>query len=165
MAFSSPSSSRQFAVVVADPDARVRMRLSTLLAADQLAPSFDSLEATSAYVAELDSPSVVVAGPGFANALGMEHLLRFLTDHPNNTAVLVSEELTTQILQQALRAGARDVLTLSTVDSQLSPAVSRVGEMLASVNAHFAVANPQQEADPGTLIVSFQRKGAWVRAP
>ncbi len=159
MAFSTANSPRNFAVVIADPDARVRMRLSTLLASDHLAPSFDTIEAASIYTGELESPSVLVAGPGFANALGMEHLQRFLLDHPNSSSVLVSEELTTQILQQALRAGARDVLTMGTIDSQLAVAVGRVGELLAATNAHYVQSAALNESEPGRLIVSFSTKG------
>lgn len=159
MAFSAPNAARSYAVVVADPDARVRMRLSTLLASEHLAPSFDSIEAASAYARELGSAAVLVAGPGFANALGMEHLQRFLLDHPSCSAVLVSEELTTQVLQQALRAGARDVLTMGTVDSQLSVAVNRVGDMMATLTTHYVSAGATQEAEPGRLIVSFSTKG------
>ena len=89
MAFSAPLGARSYSVVVADPDARVRMRLSTLLASEHLAPSFDSIEAASAYTRELAGAAVLVAGPGFANALGMEHLQRYLLDHPSSRASLV----------------------------------------------------------------------------
>lgn len=159
MAFSASNTSRSFAVVIADPDARARMRLSTLLADNHLAPSFDTIEGASAYTAELATTSVLVAGPGFANALGMEHLQRFLVDHPTSAAVLVSEELTTQVLQLALRAGARDVLTMGTIDSQLAVAVNRVGEMMATITSHYASTSALSDAQPGRLIVSFSTKG------
>lgn len=159
MAFSASNMPKAYSVVIADPDARVRMRLSTLLASDHLAPSFDTIEAASAYTSEIAGAAVLVAGPGFANALGMEHLQRYLMDHPSSSAVLVSEELTTQILQQALRAGARDVLTMGTVDSQLSVAVNRVGDMMATITSHYVASGSAAEATPGRLIVSFSTKG------
>ena len=67
-------------------------------------------------------------------------------------------ELTTEILQQALRAGARDAVVLGG-EASLHQSVDRVGELLAgSVNVRPSVPAPVT-GEPGRLVVVFSTKG------
>ena len=55
-------------------------------------------------------PLVVVFGPGLADGQGLAEIERFTRARPDAGAILVAAELSTSLLQQALRSGVRDVL-------------------------------------------------------
>jgi len=69
--------------------------------------------------------------------------------------VLVSEELSLGLLQQALRAGVRDALALDKDDAALRQAIERVGESLVSSRT----APGSGPVELGRVIVTFSTKG------
>jgi pilus assembly protein CpaE len=80
-------------------------------------------------------------------------------------AILIAEQLTTEVLQQALRAGVRDVLPLQDM-SQLAITVKRVGDMLSSGPSNVpAVMDPNgfggapEPSGNGQVITVFSTKG------
>jgi pilus assembly protein CpaE len=144
----------RYRVVAVEPDERYRTRLTIQLAGLAPAP-FESLEALLEQL-DADDPTVVVFGPGLANDTGLAHAQRLTRSHPGVGIVLFAEELTLPLLQQALRAGVRDAVTLEADDATLRQAVDRVGEAIATIarrSPHAATA-PQ-----GRVIVSFSTKG------
>lgn len=140
-------------VAVVEPDARHRM-----LVASQL-PGAQQLESVQELVQRVQPgrPIVVVFGPGVANPFGFQQVHRVTTSYPEVGAVFAVEELSTDLLQQALRAGARDTVALSGGADLLLQSVSRVGELLAKPSRVPAVSTTR--GTPGRLIVVFSPKG------
>src|SRR5690242_5371392 len=112
----------RYRVVAVEPDDRYRTRLTIQLAGLAPAP-FDSLEALLEQLEDDDDPVVVVFGPGLANDTGLAHAQRVSRAHPSVGIVLLVEELTLPLLQQALRAGVRDAVALESDDVVLRQAV------------------------------------------
>jgi pilus assembly protein CpaE len=144
----------RYRVVAVEPDDRYRTRLTIQLAGLAPAP-FESLEALFEQL-DADAPTVVVFGPGLANDTGLAHAQRLTRSHPNVGIVLLAEELTMPLLQQALRAGVRDAVTLEADDATLRQSVDRVGEAIATIANRVVV---QEAAKRGRVIVSFSTKG------
>jgi pilus assembly protein CpaE len=148
------SSAERYRVVAVEPDDRYRTRLTIQLAGLAPAP-FESLDAMIEHL-DADEPTVVVFGPGLANDTGLAHAQRLTRSHPAVGIVLFAEELTLPLLQQALRSGVRDAVTLEADDATLRQAVARVGEAIATI-ANRAYAG--DGARRGRVIVSFSTKG------
>src|SRR6476659_6500644 len=111
------SAPKRYRVAAVEPDERFRTRLTIQLASVEATVS-DTIESL---VASLDGnkATVVVFGPGLANDTGLAQAARLVRQHPEMGVVLVCEELSLSLLQQALRAGVRDALALDTDDSAL----------------------------------------------
>jgi pilus assembly protein CpaE len=144
----------RYRVVAVEPDDRYRTRLTIQLAGLAPAP-FESLEALFERL-DVDEPTVVVFGPGLANDTGLAHAQRLTRSHPNVGIVLLAEELTMPLLQQALRAGVRDAVTLEAEEATLRQSVERVGEAIATIANRVVV---QEATRRGRVIVSFSTKG------
>lgn len=141
-------------VAVVEPDANVRTRLAVELSG---AAQFDTMEDL---VQQLNParPTVAVFGPGFASPIGFQHVHRMTSSHSSLGVVFAVYELSTDVLQQALRAGARDAIVIGG-EASLNQSVDRVGELLAgSVTAR--VQTPAtRTGEPGRLISVFSTKG------
>jgi pilus assembly protein CpaE len=147
-------STERYRVVAVEPDERYRTRLTIQLAGLAPAP-WESLEALMEHLDD-DEPTVVVFGPGLANDTGLAHAQRLTRSHPEVGIVLFAEELTLPLLQQALRSGVRDAVTLEADDATLRQAVDRVGDAIATI----ARKSVQHETGQrGRVIVSFSTKG------
>jgi pilus assembly protein CpaE len=143
----------RFDVAVVEPDARHRMRLGTQLAG---AAQFASIEEVVQHLRP-GRPMVVVFGPGLAVAYGFQQVHRLVSTYPEIGAVFAVEEMTTAVLQSALRAGARDTVSVND-GAALAQSVGRVGDLLAgTVTRTPAVAD--RRAAPGRLIAVFSTKG------
>jgi pilus assembly protein CpaE len=147
------SAPKRYRVAAVEPDERFRTRLTIQLAATDAAVS-DTIESL---VASLDGsrPTVVVFGPSLANDTGLAQAQRLSRQHPEMGVVLVSEELSLGLLQQALRAGVRDALPLDTDDAALRQAIDRVGESLVSSRT----SPGSGPVELGRVIVTFSTKG------
>lgn len=118
-------------------------------------------------------PVVVVLGPSCANEDVLAITERVMAQYPMLASILVVEELTTTLLQQALRAGVRDVLALNGEADALALAVQRLAVTLdqapRAAAAAVAVAEPgvqgdAQAAEPlevvnGQVLTVFSTKG------
>jgi pilus assembly protein CpaE len=143
-----------FDVSVVEPEALLRMRLAVELTG---ASQFETIEELVQHLSP-GRPMVAVFGPGFVSPMGFQHVHRLTGTHPELGAVFAVEELSTEVLQQALRAGARDAVVLGG-EASLHQSVDRVGELLSgSVNVRPAVPAPVT-GEPGRLIVVFSPKG------
>jgi pilus assembly protein CpaE len=142
-----------FDVAVVEPDPGLRTRLALELNG---VAQFETMEDL---VRQLDAtrPVVAVFGPGFASPIGFQHLHRVTSSHPMLGVVCAVNELSTDVLQQALRAGARDAIVIGG-EASLHQSVDRVGELLVGatgrVHAPAALAG-----EPGRLITVFSTKG------
>jgi pilus assembly protein CpaE len=147
------SAPKRYRVAAVEPEERFRTRLTIQLASTEATVS-DTIESL---VASLDGtrPTVVVFGPGLANDTGLAHAQRLTRQHPEMGVVLVSQELSLALLQQALRAGVRDALALDTDDAELRQAIERVGESLVSSRT----APGSGPVELGRVIVTFSTKG------
>jgi pilus assembly protein CpaE len=148
-------------VAVLDTDAQRRAALC-----EQLGPDVDEVDSVGALRSRLlGSPVVVVLGPSFASGPGIAEVAGTLQTHPEVGTILVTEELSTDLLQIALRAGVRDVLTAPVDTPQLQAAVARVADTLGTASAARADAfeagfEQRLEGDAlGQVITVFSTKG------
>ncbi|MCU1426658.1 MAG: cobyrinic acid a,c-diamide synthase [Actinomycetia bacterium] len=148
------SGPERYRVVAVEPDERFRTRLTIQLAGLAPAP-FESLEALLEQLGG-DDPMVVVFGPGLANDTGLAHAQRLTRTHPMAGIVLLAEELTLPLLQQALRSGVRDAIGLEADDATLRQAVERVGDAIATIATRSV---GTEGARRGRVIVAFSTKG------
>lgn len=75
-------------------------------------------------------PLLVIFGPGLADPAGLGEIERFTRSRPETGAILVAAELSTALLQQALRAGVKDVLGAPADTGSLAESLARVAESL-----------------------------------
>jgi pilus assembly protein CpaE len=145
-----------FDVAVIDPDHAVRTRLAVELAG---AAQFSTIEELASHL-HTARPVVAVFGPGFVTPMGFQHVHRITGAHPELGAVFAVEELTTDVLQQALRAGARDAVVIGG-EAALHQSVDRVGELLAGTmgRAGPSTSPATVTGEPGRLVVVFSTKG------
>ena len=140
MAISSPDlwgvdrspSDEGFALAVVDPDPKLRTRLALQLGEDADVVTYSEVAALAEYQPP-GRPLVVVFGPGLADGPGLAEIERFTRARPDAGAILVAAELSTSLLQQALRSGVRDVLGAPTEATSLIESVERVSRTLTMV--------------------------------
>jgi pilus assembly protein CpaE len=101
-------------------------------------------------------PTVVVFGPGLSDAAGLAQVERITRNFPEVGVVLLADEITMELLQESLRAGVRDALTLDAGERQIRLAVERVGDAIANVANRAAAAEPAKQ---GRIFVAFSTKG------
>jgi pilus assembly protein CpaE len=149
----SPAAPSAYDVAIVEPDGRSRLRLGTSLST---AAQFGAIEEL-VQALRPGRPVVTVFGPGLASQYGFEQVHRLVTTHPELGAIFAVGEVTTPLLQAALRAGARD--TVAAPDAAaLTQAVARVGGLLAGTAARVpAVAATR--SSPGRLVIVFSPKG------
>ena len=109
-------------------------------------------------------PVVVVLGPTCATDGTIGTTERILLSRREVGAILVAGELTTGLLQQALRSGVKDVLSSPVDDDQLQEAIARVAQALSAAPAAPAAsgADEQTFVDDGELahvVTVFSTKG------
>ncbi len=152
---SSRPSTRNFRVLSLEPDDRLRTRMTLEMAGIAAAPS-SSFEETVREIAPGEA-TVVLFGASLANEAGFEYVQRLGRSFPDVGVVLLAEELTLPLLQQALRVGVRDAVTIDAGESQIRAAIERVGEAVSATAVRAAEA-----AEPtrlGQICVAFSTKG------
>ena len=147
-------------VAVVDSDQAVR---------DYLAGLFDQPVDLAADLIEMEhllsgDSCVVLLGPSCATPEHLTHVEEWGRTRPNIGTVLVTSELTTQLLHKALRVGIKDVLSAPIDRDQLLETVDRVSQTLRPVEAHPApTGGGDQSAAPsgelGRVISVFSTKG------
>ncbi|MCP4436901.1 MAG: P-loop NTPase [Actinomycetia bacterium] len=114
-------------VAVVEFDVATRERIMALLG-DGVTPFTTLEELTSRLTGAM--PVVAVLGPSCTSPETLSMIERVNYEYPYMASVLVVGELSTQLLQQALRAGVRDVLALTGEAGALAHAVQRVAVSL-----------------------------------
>jgi pilus assembly protein CpaE len=145
------------ALVERDPDERAHLSemvgggLSTFSSLDELAPRL------------VGPPVVVILGPSCSQDGTLLSLDRLVPHHPEVGMILVAHELSTALLQQALRAGVKDVLTDPLGSDQIFEAIERVASGLKpSTTPAFGGGDVDTEGFDGELgqvITVFSTKG------
>jgi pilus assembly protein CpaE len=148
------------AVAVVDADQAARSRLAMQLG--QGATPFASVEDLVSRL--LGTPVVVVLGPSYQDPMALQVVESLLAEHREVGAVLVTTELTTELLQQALRAGVRDVLAAPVDTGQLLETVGRVAESLSPAAPTLADSGSEIDLVPtdgelGRVVTVFSTKG------
>ena len=152
------TSSLSHPVAVVDDDPRLRTRLGMQLGASVEAVSFPSIEAMEEKFLS-GGPLVVLFGPSYADPTGLKGVEALSHRRPDIGALLVVEELSTEMLRMALRAGVRDVIELPAESSQLLEAIERVAVTIR-VQPRTPEALPAEAvAEIGTVITVFSAKG------
>jgi pilus assembly protein CpaE len=110
------------------------------------------------------SPVIAVLGPSCTADGSLASADRLLQRHAEVGAILVANELSTALLQQALRAGVKDVLTAPISSEQLFEAVERVANTLKAAPARPSAPSPVSfddggGGDLGTVVTVFSTKG------
>ncbi|MGI9596561.1 MAG: hypothetical protein ACR2QK_10395 [Acidimicrobiales bacterium] len=137
---------------------------------DYLAGLFDGKVEIASSLAEMETslghcPYVVVLGPSCAEPADLAMVERWNRSHPDVATVLVTSELSTQLLHKALRAGVKDVLSAPIDQALLLETVDRVAQSLPGNTEHRAVggeiseAAPLEEGESGRVISVFSTKG------
>jgi len=142
-------------VAVVDADPAFRAARAIELGEDRCMP-FPSLEALEErLVAGLGV--VVVAGPSLADPDGLA-ALRVLSSRAELAVVVMVPSLSTDVLQQALRAGVKDVLPADADADQLRAAVERAAASLPAPGAPGAA--PGDPTDCRVITVFSTKGGA-----
>ncbi len=154
----SPGSREGVAVplAVVDPDPKLRTRLALQLGEDADVVTYSEVAALAEYASPA-RPLVVVFGPGLADGPGLAEIERFTRARPDAGAILVAAELSTNLLQQALRSGVRDVLGAPTEATSLIESVERVSRTLTMVVPSAAITD--DASGQGRVITVASTKG------
>jgi len=123
----APTVPVRVSVALVESHGPTRDRLASLLG-DGIAPFATIEELTARLTGTV--PVVVVLGPSCANEDVLSIAGRVMEKYPMLGSVLVVEELSTTMLQLALRAGVRDVLALAGEADALAQAVQRIAVTL-----------------------------------
>jgi len=145
----------RYRVLAVEPDERLRTRMTIELAGIAPAP-VASVDEVLRQLAP-DESTVVVLGPGFASDTGLAQAARIARSFPTAGLVLVARELSLPLLQQALRSGVRDAVTIDAGEMQIRQAIERVGEQVLAIANRAAQASDTSAV--GRVIVSFSTKG------
>ena len=150
------------AIAVVDGDQTIRTRLALQLG-DTAAP-FPSVDALAQRLN--GTPVVTVLGPSCAYGSELAALEGLLQMHPEVGAILIAAEMSTALLQQALRAGVKDVLAIPLDGNQLVQTVQRVADALSMHAAamaprapEFSGPEPLEATEHGQVITVFSTKG------
>jgi pilus assembly protein CpaE len=147
---------QRYRVVAVEPDERPRTRITLELAGIVPAPLLTVDEVTRELVP--GEPTVVVFGPSLATPDGLAAVQRIARTFPEVGVILLADELTMSLLQDALRAGVRDALTIDAGERQIRQSVERVGETMSGVVSR-ATAAASEPARLGKMFVAFSTKG------
>ncbi len=144
-------------LVVIDPDDVARNRLVELLGNN--VSSFPLVDDLIPYLN--GEPIAMVLGPSCAVDGTLASVERVIQAHREIGAILVAEELTTNLLQQALRSGVKDVLASPADSQQLLEAISRVTSTLSSSNSAPVQGDElfEDDGELGQVITVFSTKG------
>ncbi len=143
------------AIAVVDADQAVRSRLAMQLG--DLAVPVSSLASLRERLT--GTPVAVVLGPSCATDAALLEFERIIIEHPEVGAVLITNELSTEMFRRALRAGVRDVLPSPVETGPLSEAVRRIGDSLVTATRRPEGPPPEPGAELGRVITIFSTKG------
>jgi len=146
----------QVAVAVVDADQAARSRLAMQLG--QGATPFASINDLSGRLT--GTPVVVVLGPSFAASAELTAAEQLLGARRELGAIMVTNELSTDVLQRALRSGVKDVLQAPVDSAQLAEAVARVAGTIAyAAPTPAAPVYGEGDGELGRVITVFSTKG------
>ena len=128
-----------FSVAVVDDDPKLRTRLAMQLGEAARASAYSSLAAVDT-LAGSGAAVVLVLGPSVATPENFSEISR-LTRSRSVAAIAVVNELSTEILQQAIRSGVSDVVAAGGDPAALLEAIGRAAETLTAAPAASSAPN------------------------
>jgi pilus assembly protein CpaE len=161
----APQPTIRVSVAVVESHVPTRERIMGLLG-DGVTP-FSTVEELAARLTGA-VPVVAVLGPSCSDEATLAVSERVQREYPLMATILVVDELSTQLLQTALRAGVRDVLALTGESGALAQAVQRVAISLDQAPRSAVLPTPAtptpEDAEPlpsvdGQVITVFSTKG------
>lgn len=147
----------QLGVAVVESDVDTRQELASSLGGQRGIASFGSLAALQDAL-EFDASIVVVLGPSCSRPEQLVRVEWLTRMWPGLGLILVVDTLTTGLLQQAMRAGVKDVLA-GPEPTQLNWAVERVVEGMSAATGRPVTLAPAISDTPGKLTTVFSTKG------
>ncbi len=155
-----PASEPSAPLVVVEADPSVRSRLAMQLG--ERAVALETLDGVEDRYANV--PLLLVLGPSCARSPGMAGAESLLGRRPDIGAILIADDLSTDLFQRAIRGGVRDVLGAPVDTGQLNEAVRRIGTTLsvgraAPVAAFAGPTGEEESGDLGRVITIFSTKG------
>jgi pilus assembly protein CpaE len=146
----------QVAVAVVDADQAARSRLAMQLG--QGATPFPSIQELGARLT--GQPVVVVLGPSFASSPELTAAEKLLGARREVGAIMVTSELSTDLMRDALRAGVKDVLEAPVESRELAEAVQRAATSLVVAAPAGPVAGYDEgDGELGRVVTVFSTKG------
>jgi pilus assembly protein CpaE len=148
---------RRALVAVVCTDQAVRARLAMLVG-----PGTAAYATIDELAGALDGNALVaVLGPSFNDPIELTAAEQLLSARREVAAIMVTDELSTELLQRALRAGVKDVLQSPVEAHDVQSAVDRVARTIGPVSG---VVTPIAEVAPadgevGRVIMVFSTKG------
>ena len=144
-------------VAVVDADQATRSRLAMQLGNGTVA--FGSIGELAASLT--GAPVVAVLGPSFVDTAELTTAEQLLAARREVGAIMVTDELSTEVLQRALRAGVKDVLQAPVDSTQFDAAVQRVANALvaAPVATTSTGGDGVGDGELGRVIMVFSTKG------
>ena len=156
-AMSNHSEDSNLPIIVVESDPAVRSRLVMQLGESAIA--IDGLGGIDERYANV--PLVLVLGPSNAHAPGMGGAEALLAHRTDIGAILIAEDLSTDLFQRAIRGGVRDVLGAPVDTGQLNEAVRRIEHSIAPVrlSGGGGLSNPESDENAGKVLTVFSTKG------
>jgi pilus assembly protein CpaE len=146
----------QVAVAVVDADQAARSRLAMQLG--QGATPFPSIHELGARLT--GQPVVVVLGPSFASSPELTAAEQLLRARREVSAIMVTNELSTDLMRDALRAGVKDVLESPVESRELAEAVQRAASSLVAAAPTAPMPGYEDgDGEVGRVITVFSTKG------
>ena len=142
----APTVPVRVSVAIVESHAPTRERMIGLLG--EGATPFATIEELTARLTGT-VPVVVILGPSCANEDSLAIAGRVMAQYPMLGSILVVDELSTTLLQQALRAGVRDVLALAGEADALAQTVQRIAVTLDRAPKVTQSASSDDRALPG----------------
>ncbi|MGH9039799.1 MAG: P-loop NTPase [Acidimicrobiia bacterium] len=150
-------SGRHYELVVVDPDPKLRTRLAMQLGEATTVATYPDIPALAERLRP-GAATVVVFGPGLGDADGLAEIEALTRRWPEVACILVVAELSTGLLQQALRSGVKDVLGSPTDSQLLHESVDRVARSLP-VAPTAVTLTPGEPGERGQVITVSSTKG------
>ncbi len=143
-------------VLIVDTDPAVRDTL-----AGHLGGRAETVSTLSSLAPVVHGPMVVVLGPSCGSSAGLAEAASLLNGLQDVATILVTDELSTDLLQTALRSGVKDVLAAPVEGDQLQAAVDRVAVTLGPgpSTAAGGFEAPAGGGELGRVVTVFSTKG------
>lgn len=146
-------------VAIVDSDPRLRTRLAVSMGESiraSLCASLDDVEELA-----MGSRVVIIAGPSFGSDEGVRAISNFLQANPNAQSIIATDQLTTTLLQHAMRAGISDVLSIPFETTGVEEAIARAEQRMPIIATPAAPTShaPSSPSARGKAITVFSTKG------
>lgn len=146
-------------ILVVDTDSAVRDYLSGLVPQGAIQVEY----LTDAEVRLSSGSYVVLLGPSCSNPESLDRIEGWTQTYPRSESILITPELTTQLLHKALRVGVKDVVSAPIDQDQLLETIDRIIESIPAETLAPASGGGDRFAEQpdmmGRVISVFSTKG------